>query len=514
MDADVIIIGAGPTGLMAACQLKRHGVSCIVIDSKASPTLQSRALLVTARSLEIYDQLGIVQEVIDHGTAIREVSIFTYGQERLNFPIGRVGEGLTDFPYMHVFEQSKNEQLLCDYLARVNQTVNWNTEFSSLEQDQSGVSVQLIKHGKEDEVLNLRARYLIGCDGASSKIRHALGTKFEGGTYKHKFYIADLKIKWAQPPGKLILSLGRSKFCGFFPMQGENNYRVLGTLGPTEESDAEVKFEDVEPEILSIVDVPLAIGALKWFSTYRLHHRCVDKFRVGNCFLAGDAAHIHSPAGGQGMNTGLQDAYNLSWKLAMVLQGHTTENLLDTYHSERQPFAKWLLKFTDRAFGTITSGNILISWLRLNIGPLILRMLIEKPGLGKNMFRTVSQIWYGYWKSSLSQKLSRQRLRFKAGDRFPYVLVSREGMKRSVYHLLEEPKFHLVILSNSIGEIAVQIPESLKAVIKTVLLPLDDTWSALGVRVNLYILVRPDNYIGLIADNLDGQALERYFKRM
>lgn len=510
MDAAVVIIGAGPTGLMAACQLGRYGVSCIVVDSKAGPTLQSRALLVTSRSLEIYEQMGVADEVVAQGTQVEEFAIFTEGKEKINFPIGNVGKGLTDFPYMHVFEQSKNEQLLSDVLEKQGNQVWWNTDFLMLEQDTGVVTVRLQKHIPEAQFITVRARYVIGCDGAGSKVRQTLNCKFEGGTYKHKFFIADVKIKWNQSPGKVIASLASKSFCAFFPMKGENNYRVLGTLDKLRETDEDIVFSDMERGIQSTLGLPLVIEQVNWFSTYRLHHRCVDKFRVGRCFLAGDAAHIHSPAGGQGMNTGLQDAYNLAWKLAMVISGHAGEKLLETYHSERYPFARWLLKFTDRAFGIISSRNVLFSWFRIHVGPLILRQLLRKKGVGTNMFQTVSQLWYGYGGSLLSVTHSNTKLKFKAGDRFPYVLTPIAGKLTSCYHFFEEARFHLVI----IGKITGEVPDHMKSFIKIVYLPHSSAWLSLGVENSLIILVRPDNYIGLVADEFGEKMLEDYLNRL
>jgi 2-polyprenyl-6-methoxyphenol hydroxylase-like FAD-dependent oxidoreductase len=514
MEAAVVIIGAGPTGLMAACQLGRYGISCIIVDSKAGPTLQSRALLVTSRSLEIYDQMGVADQVVEQGTQISAFSIFTQGKEKVSLPIGIVGQGLTDFPYMHVFEQSKNEELLDDFLTTQGSPVWWNTAFLGLEQDHDGVSVHLLKQGPEEQRQTVRAKYVIGCDGASSKVRQMLNCKFEGGTYKHKFFIADVKMKWDHVPGKVVLSLGRSKFCGFFPMKGENNYRVLGTLSKANEAKENLEFADLEAGVQSAMGVPLTFEKLNWFSTYRLHHRCVDHFSVGRCFLAGDAAHIHSPAGGQGMNTGLQDAYNLAWKLAMVLGGHSSVRLLETYHNERYPFAKWLLKFTDRGFSMISSRNLLIGWFRIFLGPLLLGRFMRSEGRRKKMFETISQIWYAYGSSSLSETHSSQKLKFKAGDRFPYVLTQIDGQKKSCYHLLREAKFHLVIIGNQVKGDVHLVPERLKSLIALVYLPISNAWESLGVDRKLHILVRPDNYIGILADELDGNVLEQYFTRL
>jgi len=458
--------------------------------------------------------MGVADEVVEQGTQVMAFAIFTEGKEKLRFPIGNIGQGLTDFPFMHVFEQSKNEQLLCDVFSSQGNSVWWNTDFVGLEQDADGVTVHLLKHGLTAQSLTLRAKYVIGCDGAGSKLRQILNCKFEGGTYKHKFFVADVKLKWDQSPDKVIASLRRTSFCAFFPMKGENNYRVLGTLSKLNESNDELGFAELESGVQSTIGIPLKFEQLNWFSTYRLHHRCVDKFAVGRCFLAGDAAHIHSPAGGQGMNTGLQDAYNLAWKLALVLKGHSSDRLLDTYHKERYPFAKWLLKFTDRGFSMISSRNVFISWFRIHLAPILLRRALKKEGVGTKMFKTVSQIWYGYDSSPLSVTHSTQKLRFKAGDRFPYVLTPYDGKMQSCYQLFREAKFHLVILSDQLEGQGTLVPERLQELVKIVYLSRSGSWRSLSVEKDLYILVRPDNYIGMLADDLDGNKLVQYFNKL
>ncbi len=244
----------------------------------------------------------------------------------------------------------------------------------------------------------------------------------------------------------------------------------------------------------------MEIENMNWFSVYKLHHRSVDTFKKGNVFLAGDAAHIHSPAGGQGMNTGLQDAYNLTWKMALVLKQIAGEKLLETYNEERLPFAKWLLKFTDRFFGIMTSSNIFISWVRNNILPTLLKFFFSRSFIRPIMFRTLSQIQWSYKACSISQNKSAQKLKFKAGDRLPFVLINNE----TVYKLLTEPAFHLLIIGDTK---TVNTTEFVKPVTLDI-----EAWKPFGVLKPLYILVRPDNYIGLIADEINDEILNTYLQ--
>jgi len=508
---DIIIIGAGPTGLMAACQLARFGVDLIIIDAQGGTTPESRAMLVTARSMEIYQQMGLSDTVLVQGKYIRDLSIYINGKERVSFSMGKAGDGLTDFPYIQSFEQSRNESLLYEQLKKMDRDVLWRTELVDLEQSAEGVTVKL-----DDLVtkkhLEVRAKYLIGCDGASSTVRQQLKCKFEGRTYENKFFVADTRIDWAQPAHQIVASPSRTNFCAFFPMYDKGSYRVLGTLPGSFYNKEDIAFQDIESVIRSTINIPLQFKTVNWFSVYKLHQRCVENFATDRCFLAGDAAHIHSPAGGQGMNTGLQDAYNLSWKLWMVLSGTAGGSLLKTYHAERYPFAKWLLMFTDRIFGFMTDSHVLFHLLRKHLIPFIFKILSISPRIKKRIFSTMSQIWYSYEDSPLSALHSKQSLTFKAGDRFPYVRINHKGEMISCYNLLTAAKFHLVCIgADSIGD-EDGIPETFVSLIQPINLPLEPGWLKLGVKKKLYILVRPDNYIGLISDRLDDDRLAKYFR--
>ncbi len=501
---DVIIIGAGPTGLMAANQLARFGINFLIIDSKDGPTVQSRAIVVTARSMEIYQQLGISDEAIEGGRFITDFAIVINGKEKATATIGQFGQGLTDFSYMLAFEQSRNEKLLTKHLASLNHEVSWNTQLENIVQQDELFEADLKYLSKPGEpVEKVTANYVIGCDGARSVVRHAFDFSFKGGTYEQLFYVADTRLKWQEGLNKLVLFPSRNVFCGFFPMAGTNTHRIIGTIPASFEDPEKVTFADLEKTIKGVVKMPIEIEAVNWFSIYKLHHRSVNAFSKDNCFLAGDAAHIHSPAGGQGMNTGLMDAYNLSWKLALVVKNIADKKLLETYNEERLPFARWLLKFTDRFFGIMTGNNIFMSRFRNNIIPPLIKFMMKRPGMRTTMFKALSQTSWSYKKCSVAQNLTSQKIKFKAGDRLPYVLTGQN--KQSVYKLLTAPAFHLLLIGDSVA------PQVDHPYIKSIPLPIED-WSGEGVSNPLYILVRPDNYIGLVSDSMDASILDRYLK--
>jgi 2-polyprenyl-6-methoxyphenol hydroxylase-like FAD-dependent oxidoreductase len=500
---DVIIIGAGPTGLMAANQLARFNINFLIVDSKDGPTEQSRAIVITARSMEIYQQMGISHTAIDEGRFITEFAIFVKGKEKATAQVGEFGKGQTDFSYLLAFEQSKNESLLVRNLAAYNKEVCWNTELEDIIQQPDHIEVALKNLSAAGQSIEkASATYIIGCDGASSRVRHQLNFSFKGGTYEQQFYVADTKLQWQEGFNKLILCPSRKNFCGFFPMAGSNTHRIIGTVPKALNDKTDLGFADLEKIIKGTIGFPMEIEAMNWFSVYKLHHRSVESFKKGDIFLAGDAAHIHSPAGGQGMNTGLQDAYNLCWKLALVIKNIANEKILETYNEERLPFAKWLLKFTDRFFGIMTSSNMIISGFRNNILPSLLKFAFKKPFIRKTMFRTLSQIQWSYEDCSVSQNRSAQKLKFTAGDRLPYVLINNE----SVYQLLKAPAIHLLV----IGDVETSFPSA--EFVKPISLGIEE-WKIFGVSKPLYILVRPDNYIGLIADEMNEGILNKYLQQ-
>ncbi len=482
---------------MAANQLARFGTDFIIIDQKDGPTKQSRAIAVTSRSLEIYQQMGLIDDILRDGQPIKSFSVYHEGKRQGEVVLGEIGHGLSEFNYFMGYEQSKNEELLYRNLRAQGKDVSWNTGFVSLSENEE--TIRVIALSGQEEV-TITASYLIACDGANSPVRHQLKMPFVGGTYENKFYVADTILKWNEGYERLSVFPGDKNFAGFFPMKGNSNYRIVGTLPVEYFTKDLITFEDIEQSIRETIKVPIKFEKVNWFSIYNLHHRRVENFTHGRVFLAGDAAHIHSPAGGQGMNTGLQDAYNLAWKMSFVLKGYLSPKILDTYTEERLPFAKWLMSFTDRGFNVLTSDNWLVSFLRKNIVLRIVGSVLRIKWIRPTIFKTVSQIWYSYADMSLSYTDTNQKLKFKAGDRLPYV-TDVDG--NSLYHHLTGPSFHLIHLTNTSSpeEMKIGNVPGVKYPIKKITLPITEAWKKLGVIRDLYILVRPDNYILSIGDN-------------
>lgn len=356
MNTDVLIVGAGPTGLALACQLIRYGVDFVIIDKKETTTPYSKAIGVQARTLEIYEQIGLAEKLIDLGAKAERATMFAGGKVRGQVEFRGLGVGLSPYPYVLIVEQGKHETLIYDFIKSHGKDVRWQTTLESFTQNADGVAATVANHTGETETIT--AKYIIGCDGAKSPVRHSLGLTFEGSTFERIFYVADVEIDWQFGPGGLYVFLMRNNLLAVFTMDGERQYRIVGTFPEDFAKDeGEVLYEEIEERIRLDAEIDFDITKVNWFSTYKVHTRHVNKFSECRCHLAGDAAHIHTPAGAQGMNTGIQDGYNLAWKLALDLKHGSSKNLLDTYNEERLPNAEQLMQTTDRFFNLVASPN-------------------------------------------------------------------------------------------------------------------------------------------------------------
>ena len=333
--SDVLIIGAGPTGLVLALWLTKLGVNVRVLDKTAEPGTTSRALAVQARTLELYRQLNLADAVVERGHKVPAVNLWVKGEPAARLPFERIGSDLTPYPFLHIFPQDQHERLLIERLEALGVSVERRTELVSFTDGGERVIARL--RGPEGQEETCEASYIAGCDGTRSIVRETIGTGFRGGTYRQLFYVADVEAAGPALDGELHVDLDEADFLAVFPLAGKGRARLIGTVRDERADHANtLKFEDVSDR--AITNLKVNVQKVNWFSTYHVHHRVTEHFRKGRAFLLGDAAHIHSPAGGQGMNTGIGDAINLAWKLATVLAGHAPDKLLDSYEAERIGF--------------------------------------------------------------------------------------------------------------------------------------------------------------------------------
>ena len=512
MDTDVLVIGAGPTGLMLANQLGRLGVRTLIVDRHAGPSLQTRALGVQARTLEIYSHLGIVERALELGKRATGANIWAEGRKAARIPLGDIGRDLSPYPFLLILGQDDNERLLGEALRDQGMAVQWNTELVGLAQGADQVTARLRR--PDGTVQEVTAAWVGGCDGAHSAVRELNAIAFRGAAYEHVFFVADTRARGPMVPDELNVYLWREGFHLFFPMRGSNHWRVVGIVPPELRGERNLTFEAVAPSVRKEAGAGLSFQECTWFSLYRIHHRRAERFRDRRCFLLGDAAHIHSPVGAQGMNTGLQDAYNLAWKLGLVVSGRARAPLLDSYEVERIPVAQRLLSTTDRAFSLIVSDNWAAGLFRTRVLAKIAAFAMRREAVQQLAFRTISQIGIRYPTSSVSQTLPGvPNAAPRAGDRFPWLQLRLEpnGPSENLFQKLDDTRFNLIVIGQPppAGAIA-----GLDDLVRFHTIPEDRANDSELARVHIprpsFYLLRPDGHIGLAGILIDPAEVSRY----
>lgn len=512
MNVDVLIVGAGPTGLMLGNQLGRRGVRALVVDRNPGPSIQTKALGVQARTLEIYSRLGIAERALELGTRATGANMWVEGRRAARVPLGDIGRDLSPYPFLLILGQDDNERLLGDALRTRGMAVQWNTELVDLVQTSEQVSATLKR--ADGSMLEIKADWVAGCDGAHSAVRRLSQIAFPGAPYEHVFFVADTRVAGSMVPGELNVYLWRGGFHLFFPMRGSDHWRVVGIVPPDLRARDDLDFDAVLPSVRTGVGSPLVFQTCSWFSTYRIHHRRAERFRDRRCFLLGDAAHIHSPVGAQGMNTGLQDAYNLAWKLALVVSGRAGVSLLDTYEIERVPVADRLLRTTDQAFSVVVSDRWLAGLFRTRVLPRVLAFAMSRDRMRKLAFRTISQIGIRYPGSPLSQTLAGLPDGApRAGDRFPWLRLklSPNGPTEDLFARLDDTRFNLILIGQSSPPDGPPDQTDLILTHRVSDDPVNDRdLSRARIQNPSFYLLRPDGHVGLAGTRLEAAALTRY----
>jgi 2-polyprenyl-6-methoxyphenol hydroxylase-like FAD-dependent oxidoreductase len=498
-DTSVLIVGAGPTGLVLALWLARLGVPLRIIDKTSEPGTTSRAVAVQARTLEFYAQLGFADSVVAHGRRTIGVSLWVAGKRAAHAVFGEIGEGLSPFPYALVFPQDEHERLLVDELSKLGIQVERQTELLAFEEKDNRI-IAVLKHANGSEE-TCAASYLAGCDGARSTIRQTLHLNFPGGTYDHLFYVADVEATGEVLNGELHAAFDRTDFLAIFPLHEPSRARLVGTVRQDAANHNDnLTWADVSQRVLEWI--PIHVKTVHWFSTYRVHHRVADHFRKGRAFILGDAGHVHSPVGGQGMNTGIGDAVNLSWKLAAVLRNRADVSLLDTFETERIAFARRLVATTDRAFVGVTSSSFLAQFIRLRLGPALMSRFVKIRAFRRLMFRTISQTNLNYRHSSLSQSRAGS---IRGGDRLPWLPPAATTSDNFAPLCCLDWQVHIY------GQPSPAI-QSLCAARKLPLhvFPWQPAMSKSGLHQDALYLLRPDGYVALADPAANPATLTTY----
>jgi 2-polyprenyl-6-methoxyphenol hydroxylase-like FAD-dependent oxidoreductase len=523
----VLVVGAGPVGLTMACELARNGVGCRIIDKAAAPESTSRALAIFPRTLEMFQIMGMIDPVLKAGHQLNGVAFYNAS--------GQIGHiGFSNLPSRYRFAislpQSETERLLIEHLADFGVVVDREKELVKL--SGSGDTVQVVIRDSAGNEEKLESDWLIGCDGAHSSVRHLLGLPFEGDAYSETFLLADVKIEGSLDHIHIHLFLTEEGIAAIFPFRGDR-CRIIVNVGTEADyqPSPDLRLEEIQAIVESRTNCGLRLTDPVWLSRFQISHRKIQDFRVGHVFLAGDSAHIHSPAGGQGMNTGIQDAVNLAWKLALVIRQKSSTSFLGSYNEEREPVAKMVLGLTDGLTRMATLHGALSQQLRNAFIPILTGIHLVEDRIAE----TMAEIGIHYRRSSIVSGKTGHAIH--AGDRAPdceFQLAPPQEPLR-LYDLLRKPVHHLLFFAGADAGIAstsnalcLEFGRDFEGVIdafvvirgthtdfSNVLLDFDSEAHTLyEAEPGAMVLIRPDGYIGFRGGPRHTEALREHLAQI
>jgi 2-polyprenyl-6-methoxyphenol hydroxylase-like FAD-dependent oxidoreductase len=536
---EVLVVGAGPTGLTMAAQLAARGVGFRIIDEAPERSDKSRALVVHARTLELFQKMGISEDLVSRGRRTIKATPFVGGRRAVDVEFGDIGVDDTPYPFILFISQAETEKALEEHLAGLGVEVERPVELVSFEEEAEGIEARL-RHEDGDEE-TVRARYIVGADGAHSAVRKGAGLSFEGDAYPQDFVLADVDVEWDAEDDRMYFFLSRKGLLVAFPLAGPSTHRLISTS--VEEASPEAgdpTLEDFQRLANELSAIPMRLHNPSWLARFHLHHRGVDRYRAGRVFVAGDAAHIHSPAGGQGMNTGIQDAYNLAWKLALVLKGRAPDSLLDSYHEERHPVGRVLLRTTDRMFNVAATHNPLFIAARNFLMPRVLPWFMGDRSRRARAFRFISELGIKYPDSPIvDENTDGSSKAFRrgpaAGYRAPDGPLRPVGEESDVtlFSRLDEVPHHLLLFGGrgDFGEETRELMSRYGGEIQPHLIFAGDPGKVgeeipayidrtgtlrrrYGVTGTGYYLIRPDGYVAFRAPGTDLGPLRAYLERV
>ncbi len=540
-DLPVLVIGAGPTGLVFAAELIRHGTTCRIVDKAEGPTPLSKATTVQARSLEMFEDLGFVDKAIAAGTQSHGVNIYHGTQRLLHVSYDELE---SPYPYLLNIPQSTLERVLGEHVESLGLKIEWRTELVGFTQDAEGVTATLRRADGQEETV--RAAWLVGCDGAHSVVRHTLNISFAGHSYSQWFGLADATLQWGLRHDELHGFVHPTGLFFAIPEPGDNRYRVV-MEAEEPPPGTELTLADFQAALDQRGPGNAILSDPGWITPFKVNARRAEKYRIGRAFIAGDAAHIHSPTGGLGLNTGMQDGYNLAWKLALVIRGLADPSLLDSYEAERAPVADAVLRLAGQLTTMLTLTSPVSQQLRNHLMPVL-------SGLGEVQHQIAvqdAQLSITYRSSPIVNEYHHERfghVRFaggpRAGDRAPNAgpLQAADGSALQHYDLLRGVHHTLILFSGPepdatrwhyLAGIAHAVREQHGELIQTYIIVdgastpdelaesadvLLDTEGAAHHRYQadlptLY-LIRPDGYIGFRSRPADLTALTAYLTRI
>ena len=485
---NVVIVGAGPTGLMMAAELARYGVKCRIIDKMAKPSDKSRAIAIQARTLEIFAQIGIIDRFLAEGVKLHAANPTSQGM-----PLGRLNFSELDspFPFVLSVEQTKTEEILSDHLKSYGIEVEREVELTHFHQHDNVIDLTWLNQGQKEEI---QTEWLIGCDGAHSIVRKGVDLTFEGKALPDVFSLADVHVHWDKPHDELFAFLDGSGIMAAFPLPQKDHYRLVFQLERCKhqqdlEQIAPPTLEEAEALLQKLSHSKVKLSNPIWLTHFKINSRITNHYQKDHIFLAGDAAHIHSPVGGQGMNTGIQDSYNLAWKLAYVTQHSSPKSLLDSYHQERHAVGKKLLKGTELGTSIALFNHPILVFLRNKLAHWLIPMAHSQ------IVQTLSQTGIQY--------------PFDPHDSIGHLGSKYPIGKRAIRFLKPECTGFQVLYADP-DDLSLPYSEEHCQLVK-----LDrDGMQEYGIRQSGAYVVRPDGYISFRCAPLDREKIKHHLDQV
>ncbi len=513
---EVIITGAGPSGLMMACQLALHNIRFRIIDKKEAPSNHSGAMVVHARTLEIFQQMGLAEKMLDQGTIVNGISVYFNGKKSDSLNLNGIGSSLTKFPFILLLEQSKTERLLLEFLQQKGFQVEWKTELVNIVQNEHKVEAKIIlPDGNPEEI---STNYLIAADGGKSTIRSLLKIPFKGKSHHTTLSVIECESDILSPPDEILFSFSQKATAGFFPLP-KGKWRIDVVIRRFR-ADGLLSFNAVQKVFNRKTRLNANIRNADRFSVFRSHGMYALIYRIHRCFLIGDAAHLFTPVGGQGMNTGLQDAHNLAWKMAMVLKGYLKSNILNTYQIERKPVAIATCRNSDTYFKLVASGNFFLRLFRNYLLPALIKLFFKLMTVRKfseSIFNKISGLSISYPNDFLSLPASDGIFKTAPipGNRIPFfTFIENDGEVVSIDRKIQGDRFHLLIFGGNKSSVD-KITKTAKEFgnrISFQVIPLnpdtDELFLKFGIKSQGWYLIRPDHYIACRSDESGSEKLK------
>jgi 2-polyprenyl-6-methoxyphenol hydroxylase-like FAD-dependent oxidoreductase len=508
---DVLVVGAGPVGLVAAAELARHGLAVRIVDKLAEPTTESRAIAVHARSLDMLARMGTVDQLIATGVQAGGMELYSGSDQLVRVPL----DGLdTAYPFSLNTPQTESERVLAEHLKSVDVDIERGVELTALTQDADWVRATL-QHA-DGSVEQLSVPWLIGADGAHSAVRHLVGGKLKGTFVGERFLLGDVDAEHELDNNAMFTFFSPAGPVLVMPMRNGRT-RVMAQVHDA--PGTPLNLHPTLEELQQVVDD--RVGGIKlvlshWLTSFELHHAIVSKYRWGRVFLAGDAAHVHSPVGGQGMNTGMQDAFNLAWKLAAVVKAQAGDALLDSYEAERHPIAETMIQFTERLSkaGTLTGAPE-------HIRNALLKVVSHIDAAPHAMAKATAELTVNYHGSPIIVGRGPRGAKVIAGDHFPFLsdpdVQARVVGAWAVGHTTltvtagqpapDAGRYGRQVLVTDDGAPVV----GYDAVISD---PQHVVADRLGLAGGGRVVVRPDSYLGAVASLDEADVITEYFAKV